>query len=148
MVLVWAFPLTLHFWGKTQFLRLTVKFFNPYRSCGTPHLSLAKSLPAIMGKRLVRFGHAVHVFFFLDRRAATVGRIEQFVRKLVHHAFFAALTRIAHDPADSQRGAPVRIHFHRHLVVGSAYAAGLHFQHGLGIFHGLLEQLQGLVAAL
>src|ERR1051326_8027552 len=100
-----------------------------------------------MCKRLVGFRHAVHVFLFLNRRAATVGGVQQFVGQLVHHAFFATLARITHDPADGQRGAPVRIHFHRHLVVGSAYAAGLYFQHGLGVFHGLFEELQRFVAA-
>src|SRR5579871_1255563 len=106
MVLVWAFPLTLHFWGKTQFLRLTVKFFNPDRRCGAPRLSfqipyqLSNSLPTIVSKGLIRLGHPMHVFLFLDGCTATVSCVQQFVRKLVHHAFFAAFTRVAHDPAD------------------------------------------------
>src|SRR5271166_3263279 len=43
-------------------------------------------LPAVVGEGLVRFGHAMHVFFLLDGRAAAVGRIEQLVRQLVDHA--------------------------------------------------------------
>src|ERR1041385_1725753 len=63
-------------------------------------VSIVKSLPSIVRKRLVGFRHAVHVFLLLDGRAAIIGRVQQFIGKLVHHAFFAAFTRIAHNPAD------------------------------------------------
>src|SRR5260370_30108204 len=48
-------------------------------------------LPAIVREGLVGLSHAVHVFLLLHRRAATVGRIEQFIRQLVDHALFAAV---------------------------------------------------------
>jgi hypothetical protein len=60
----------------------------------------------------------------------------------------AAQTRIAYDPADRQRRAAVRIHLHGHLVVRTAYAAGLNFQQRLGVLHRFLEELQGFVATL
>src|SRR6185437_15873714 len=141
--------LNLHFWGKTRSsaslkkLKVTI---TPETLQSTPLIYFY--LPAIVCKRLVGFRHAVHVFFLLDCRAATVGRVQQFIRQLVHHAFFPTLAGIAHDPANRQRGAPVWIHFHRYLVVRAANAAGLYFQQRLGVLHGLLEQLQGFIAAL
>src|SRR5215469_3935813 len=60
------------------------------------------SLPPIMCKRLVGFRHAVHVFLLLDRRATIVGCVQQFVRELVNHAFFATATRVGNQPADRQ----------------------------------------------
>src|SRR5437660_6786722 len=105
-------------------------------------------LPPVMGERLVRFGHTVNVFFLLDRRALAVGGVEQFIRQLVDHSFFATTARIRHDPADRQRCPAVRTDFDRHLIVRAADTPSLHFQQRLGILDGLLEQLQGFVAAL
>src|SRR5215469_4142611 len=105
-------------------------------------------LPPVMCKRLVGFRHAVNVFLLLDRGAAVVGGVEQFIAQLVDHALLAASSGVGNQPADSQRGAPVGIHFHRNLVVGAPHAAGLHFEQGLRVLHRLLEQLQRLVAAL
>src|SRR5262245_33691321 len=48
------------------------------------------SLPAIVSKRLVRFGHAVRVFAFLDRAAAEVGCVEQLVGQLLLHRLAVA----------------------------------------------------------
>src|SRR5882762_6672659 len=101
-----------------------------------------------MRKRLIGFRHAVHVFLLLDGGAAIIGGIEQLVRELVGHAFLATAAGVSDQPADRQRRAPVGIDFDRHLVVGATYAASLHFQQRLRVFDGLLEQLQGLVAAL
>src|SRR5206468_10985144 len=42
-------------------------------------------LPTIVRERLVRFRHAMHVFFLLDRSAARIRRVNQFIRELVHH---------------------------------------------------------------
>src|SRR5882724_9514886 len=61
---------------------------------------VALRLPAIVGKSLVGFRHAVHVFLLLDRPALAVGGVEQFVGQLIDHALFAAFARIADEPAD------------------------------------------------
>src|ERR1700679_3627804 len=82
-------------------------------------------LPAVMRKGLVGLGHAVHIFLLLHRRAAPVGGIEQLIAQLVDHALFAAVAAVGDQPADGQRGAPLRVHFDRNLVVGAAHAAGL-----------------------
>src|SRR5215472_420410 len=71
----------------------------------------AAFLPPVMGKRLVGFRHAVNVFLLLDRGAAVVGGVEQFIAQLVDHALLAASSGVGNQPADSQRGAPVGIHF-------------------------------------
>src|SRR5437763_12876491 len=80
------------------------------------------SLPPIMREGLVGFRHAVDVFFLLHGRALAVGGIEQFVGQLVGHALFAAPAAVTDEPANSQRGAPVSIHFHRYLILGAAHA--------------------------
>src|SRR5207253_3647923 len=106
------------------------------------------SLPPVMREGLVGFRHAVDVFFLFHGRALAVGGIEQLIGQLVGHAFFAAPAAVTDEPADSQRSTPVGIHFHRHLIVGAAYAPRLHFQQRLHVFHGFLEELERFVAAL
>src|SRR5271166_3742060 len=101
-----------------------------------------------MRKRLVRFRHAVHIFFFLDGGAFAVRGIEQLVRQLLNHSLFAAAARIAHNPADRQRRPPFRSDFDRHLIVRAADAPRLHFEQRLRVLNCLREQLQSLVAAL
>src|SRR5215467_11404962 len=103
-------------------------------------------LPPVMRKRLVRFRHAMHVFFLLDGGAAAVGGIEQFIGQLVDHSLLAAVACISNDPADGQRGATVGIDLNRHLVVGATDTPGLYLEQRLGILHSLFEQLQSLIA--
>src|SRR5271169_2141531 len=105
-------------------------------------------LPAIVRKGLIGLGHAMHVVLLLNRCATAIGRVQQLVGQLVDHALFATPAAVLQNPADGQRNPAVSIHLHRHLVVGAAHAAGLYFQHRLGVLHRLLEQLEGLVAAL
>src|SRR6266436_1382104 len=100
-----------------------------------------------MRERLVRFRHAMHVFFLLDGSALAVRGVEQLVRQLLDHSLFAAAARIAYDPPDRERCPPVRTYFDRHLVVRAAHPPRLYLQQRLGVLHRLREQLQGLVAA-
>src|SRR5437016_8925777 len=104
-------------------------------------------LPPVMRKGLVGLRHTVNVFFLLDGRAPAIGRIQQLVGQLVDHSLFRAATRIRNQPTDSQRGAPVRIHFNRHLVVRAANPPGFHFEQRLAVLDRLLEELQRLVSA-
>src|SRR5215469_7362352 len=60
----------------------------------------ASLLPPIMRKRLVRFRHAMHIFFLFDGRAAAVGRVQQLIAQLVNHSLFATTPRVTNDPAD------------------------------------------------
>ena len=50
---------------------------------------LNAQLPAIVREGLVRFRHAVHVFFLLHRSAAPIGGVHQFFRQLVDHRLAA-----------------------------------------------------------
>src|SRR5579864_1621543 len=101
-----------------------------------------------MRESLVRFRHAMHIFFFLHGPAPRVGRVNQFIRQLIHHGFPRAFPRILQQPANRQRLPPERIHFHRNLIVRAAHTTRLHFQHRLHVLHGLLENLQRIVIAL
>src|SRR5208282_3552440 len=112
------------------------------------HTPPMASLPSVMRERLIRFRHAMHIFFLLDGSAFAVRSIEQLVRQLFDHSFFAATARIAHDPADRQRRPAVGSDFDRHLIVRAADAPRFHFEQRLRVLHRLGKQLQGLVAAL
>src|SRR5262245_14089239 len=106
-------------------------------------------LPPVMCERLVRLGHPVGVFALLHRAATQVRGVEEFVRKLlVHRLAIAARARVADQPADAERKAAVRIHFHRHLVVRAADTARFHLKARLDVVDRLLEHLQRIVAAL
>src|SRR5712671_136532 len=96
-------------------------------------------LPPVMCECLVRFRHAVYVFFLLDRGAFSVGGVQQFVRQLVDHSLFATATRVRHNPTDCQRRPAVGTNFDRHLIVRTADAAGLHFEQRLCVLDRLLE---------
>src|SRR5438309_718487 len=47
------------------------------------------------------------VFLFLNRRAATIRGIEQFITQLVDHSLFTASARVDDDPANRERGAAI-----------------------------------------
>src|SRR6185437_1306301 len=133
----------LLFPAQAQRPRLVSCFFlspEPY--------ALSPVLPAIVRERLVRLSHAMHVFLLLHRRAAAIGRVQQFRRELVDHALLAPRPSVAHQPANRQRRAPLRVHFNRNLIVRAAHAPRLYFQQRLAVLHRLLEQRQSVTAAL
>src|SRR6267143_793983 len=106
-------------------------------------------LPSIVREGFVRLGHAVRVFALLHGTAAQVGGVEQLVRQLLlHRLSVATRRRVADDPPDAQRQPAVRVHLDRHLVVGAADAARLHFKARLDVVDRLLEDLQRIVAGL
>src|SRR5690242_17997019 len=105
----------------TLFLNFLALLYPPATAGGTD--VLISISPAIMRESLVGFGHAVNIFLLLDRRAATIGCVEQLIRELVDHSFFAATTAVTYDPANRQRSATIRIHFDRNLIVGAADTA-------------------------
>src|SRR3982074_740654 len=105
-------------------------------------------LPPVVREGLISLSHAVYIIFLLDCGALAGSGVQQFIAQLVDHTFFAAGTRVADQPADRERCAPVGIHFHRYLIVRSTPAAPLHSEQRLVILHRLLEWLQGFVSAL
>src|ERR1700691_226055 len=101
-----------------------------------------------MRERLVGFRHPMYVFLLLHGPATRIRRVDQFIRELFDHGLACAFPRILQKPANRQRLPPERIHFHRHLVVCAAHAPRLHFQQGLHVLDGLLENLQRIVVGL
>src|ERR1700676_1089382 len=116
-------------------------------ACSSPPL-LPAPLPAVVRKSLVRFGHAVHIFFLLHGPATRVRRINQLIGQLIHHGLARALARILQQPANRQGLPPERVHFYGHLVVRAAHPPRLNFQQRLHVLDGLLENLQRVVVGL
>src|SRR5258705_6904545 len=106
------------------------------------------SLPAVVREGLVGLGHTVNVFLLLHRGATAVGRIEELRGQLLDHAFLATSAAVGHEPANGERGAALGENFDRNLIVRSANAAALDLKKRLAVFDRLLEELEGLVAAL
>lgn len=59
-------------------------------------------LEAVVGERLVGFGHLVNGFLLLDRPAPVVRRVQQFRRQLLVHGFFGTFPRMGDQPADPE----------------------------------------------
>src|SRR5436190_23274246 len=114
-----VFPASM--WAMMPMLR--VRLSGVWR--GIANVPIPKNLlPAVVGERLVGFGHPVRVFALLHRAAAEVCRVEQLVGELLlHRLAVAARARVGDEPADAEREAAVRVHFDRHLVVAAADAA-------------------------
>src|SRR5450756_1171780 len=122
---------------------------NHYKKLGQKRKRLNRRLlPAVMRKRLVRFGHAMNVFLLLHRRSTTICGIQQFSGQLVNHALFATSTPVTHEPTNSQRGAALRENLDGNLIVCSADTARLDFEQRLAVLDRLLEKLKGFVATL
>src|SRR5579884_1405494 len=60
----------------------------------------AKFLPPVVREGSVGLGHAVYVVLFLNRSAAHVGGVVQFIRKFFRHALVGAAACILQDPAN------------------------------------------------
>src|SRR5215475_3987308 len=78
--------------------------------------------PAIMREGAVSFRHLVSVFALLDCVSPIIGCVEQLTGEPFGHRTFVALARCRNDPADAERLAARRAHFHRDLVCGAADA--------------------------
>src|SRR5580700_2942756 len=81
---------------------ITISFLSILAETLTAALA-APELPAVVRKRLVRFRHAVNVFLLLDGSPARIGRVNQFIRKLVNHRLARALARVLQEPANRER---------------------------------------------
>src|SRR5215471_20672997 len=75
--------------------------------------SFLSPLPPVMRERLVGLRHPVNIVSLLDRSAAQIRGIIQFVSQLLRHAFLRAAPRVENDPPDRQAGPPVLRHFDR-----------------------------------
>src|SRR5438552_7652216 len=105
-------------------------------------------LPFIVRECFIRVGHAMRVFFLLDRVAPIVRRVQQFSRESISHSFLATPARELNNPANSKRPTSLLMHFHWNLVGGSSYASRFHLDGWPNIFNRPLENLEGLFSRL
>src|SRR6185503_2933652 len=82
--------------------------------------AVATPLPPVVGERLVRFRHLVHVLASLDRRSLARRRVQQLRRQAVGHGVLAPLPGVVDQPPQGQRGASVGPNLHRNLIGGPA----------------------------
>src|SRR5262245_57234585 len=140
-------PLTPCLSGYSRFHRLAPGLDTPSggsaaaptgghrRGVPTP---LRRALPAVVGERLVGFGHPVGILPLLDRGPPVVGRIQELGGEPLLHGLLGAVPREPDDPAHRQRGSPLRAHLDRHLIRGPADPPRLHLEGRLDVVHGLL----------
>src|SRR2546426_5974365 len=67
-------------------------------------------------------------FFFSSRRRHTRLQGDWSSDVCSSDLFLGTSARVRDQPANRKGSAPVRIHFHRHLIVRAANAASLHFK--------------------
>src|SRR5215218_8562112 len=79
--------------------------------------------PAVVREGLVGLGHLVGVLAPLDGGAEAVARVQQLVHQPLGHGLLTALARVAHQPAQGQRGGAAGADLDRHLVGRTADAA-------------------------
>src|SRR5438105_2962692 len=77
---------------------------------------LSRRLPPVMREGAVRLRHPVRVFLLLNRLAFALRGKNQLGGKALRHRLFFARAAVLNDPAHSQRSAPLRPHFDRHLI--------------------------------
>eukprot|EP01137_Pigoraptor_chileana_P024036 Opistho-2@91350 len=105
-----------------------------------------RALEAEVRERLVGLSHAVNFVTLLHGTATAFGGFHQFVGQTQGHRLFTTLLGGLFHPAHGQSQATDRAHLNRHLVVGTANAAGLHFDHGLHVVDGHGEGFQRVFA--
>src|SRR5262245_61788202 len=121
----------------------SVAFISP---TGSRERSRSSSLPTVMGERLVRVGHTMRVLALLDGVAAAACGIHQLVREPLAHRLLAARPGVVHEPANRERLTAHLADLDRHLIRRSADAAALDLDARLDVLHGLLEDLEWIVA--
>ena len=109
---------------------------------------LLSALPPVMGEGTVGLCHPVGVFLLLEGAACVVAGIQYFTGKALLHGALAAGAGIAYQPTKAKGLTALGTDLDRYLIGSAAHAAGLDFQNGHDVVHGLLEDLQRLAAGL
>src|SRR3954451_4207434 len=104
-------------------------------------------LPAVVRESLVGLRHPVDVVLFLVRPALLRHRVEDLAGELLVHALLAAVTGELDEPAHSKRAGTTLRNLDGNLVVGATDAARLDLEHRGDRLDGLLERLDGRLAA-
>src|SRR3990167_1370176 len=115
---------------------------------GRPERLEGEGLEAEVRERLVGFGHAVHFIALLHGAAAAFPGLEQLIGQTGGHRLLAALAGRLLQPAHGQGHPAHGANFHGNLVVRTADAAGLDFDHRLDVVDGDHEDLQRVLAGL
>src|SRR5450631_682689 len=96
-------------------------------------------LPAVVREGLVRLGHLVRVLTTLHSGTEAVACVKDLVHQTFGHGLLAPLTRVAHHPAESQRGRPATLDLDRHLVRRATNTAALDLKSRLDVVERTLE---------
>ena len=113
----------------------------------TRSLPFKPVLEPVMREGFVGFRHTVHFFTFFHCAAATFSSFRKLAGKAGTHGFFTAAASSIAQPAHRQRHPAHRPHFNRHLVVGATDTAAFHLNQRFHVIHGLIEHLEGILAA-
>ena len=90
----------------------------------------------------------MHILALLDRVAEVVAGIHDLACEALLHGLLAALAAVVDQPAQGQGLTTGRANLDRDLIGGAADTAGLDFQGGHDVVHGLVESVKGLLAGL
>src|SRR3990167_2497709 len=115
---------------------------------GRPERLEGEGLEAEVRERLVGFGHAVHFIALLHGAAAAFAGLQEPFVRAGGHRLLAALAGRLLQPAHGQGHPAHGANFHGNLVVRTADAAGLDFDHRLDVVDGDHEDLQRVLAGL
>ena len=118
-----------------------------FKRCFSRH-TVSPNLPAEMGERLVGLGCLVDFLALLHGAAGVVGGVHEFAGQALSHGALAAGTGVGRQPAQTQGRAAGGTDLHGDLIGGAAHTAGLDFQAGHDILHGLVEHFDGVFLGL
>src|SRR6266702_2111998 len=104
-----------------------------------PAAALDLLLPAVVSERAVGVGHLVGVLASLDGGAQSVAGVQQLVHQSLGHGLLATGAGVADQPAQREGVRPARLDVDRHLVSGTADAAGLDLDGRLDVLQSALE---------
>ena len=90
-----------------------------------------KTLETEVGERLVGFGHAMQLLHAFSRRHHDLRKPRAARLRDARPSTFTTLASSVTDPAHRERRTARRTHLNRHLEVGAANTAALHFNHRL-----------------
>ena len=76
---------------------------------------------------LVRFGHTVNIFFFLDRATRAFERVHEFTDQFLLHRFTFAGKSRCRKPTERQGILTIARNGHRHLIIRSPNPTGSDF---------------------
>ena len=110
--------------------------------------TVTPNLPAEMCEGLVGLGGLVDFLALLHGSTGVVGGVHDLAGQTLGHGALTAGAGVSGQPAQTQGLATGRTHFHRHLIVGTAHAAGLDFQAGHDSLHSLGKYFGGFLLGL